>query len=60
MREPFLLVEKHPQLVTAVCLSILAALAICIALNAGQTYLLPIAVALVFAVILAPLCSRIE
>ncbi|RYZ11185.1 MAG: AI-2E family transporter, partial [Alphaproteobacteria bacterium] len=45
---------------TAVCLSILAALAICIALNAGQTYLLPIAVALVFAVILAPLCSRIE
>lgn len=60
VREPFLLVEQHPQLVTAICLSILAALAICIALNAGQTYLMPIAVALVFAVILAPLCSRIE
>lgn len=60
VRQPFLLVEQHPQLVTAICLSILAVLAICIALNAGQTYLMPIAVALVFAVILAPLCSRIE
>ena len=60
VREPFLLVEQHPQLVTAICLSILAALAICVALAMGQTFLLPIAVALVFSVILAPLCSRIE
>jgi len=59
-REPFLLVERHPQLVTAVCLSILALLAVCVALWAGQTFLIPIAVALVFSVILAPLCSRIE
>lgn len=60
VREPFLLVEKHPQLVTAICLSVMAALAICVALAAGQAFLLPIAVALVFSVILAPLCSRIE
>jgi predicted PurR-regulated permease PerM len=60
VREPFLLVEKHPQLVTAICLSVLAALAICLALWAGQAFLLPIAVALVFSVILGPLCSRIE
>ena len=60
VREPFLLVEQHPQLVTAICLSVLAALAICVALWAGQAFLLPIAVALVFSVILAPLCSRIE
>lgn len=60
VREPFLLVEKHPQLVMAVCLTILAILALCIALRAGQSYLMPIIVALVFAVILAPICSRIE
>ncbi|MDP3495515.1 MAG: AI-2E family transporter [Hyphomonadaceae bacterium] len=60
VREPFLIVEQHPQLVTAICLSIMAALAICVALWAGQAFLLPIAVALVFSVILAPLCSRIE
>lgn len=59
-REPFLLVEQHPQLVTAICLSVLALLAVCVALWAGQTFLIPIAVALVFSVILAPLCSRIE
>jgi predicted PurR-regulated permease PerM len=60
VRKPFLIVEQHPQLVTAVCLSVMAALAICVALWAGQAFLLPIAAALVFSVILAPLCSRIE
>ena len=55
-----MIVEQHPQLVSAVCLGVMAALAICVALWAGQAFLLPIAAALVFSVILAPLCSRIE
>ncbi len=60
MHEPFLIVERNPQLVTAVCLTILSILAVCVALWAGQAFMLPIAVALVFSVILSPLCSRIE
>lgn len=60
VHEPFLIVERNPQLVTAVCLSVIAILGVCVALWAGQAFFVPIAVALVFAVILAPLCSRIE
>lgn len=60
VHEPFLIVERNPQLVTAVCLTVIAVLGICVALWAGQAFLLPVAVALVFSVILAPLCSRIE
>lgn len=55
-----MLVEQHPQLVTAVCLSILAIIAICAALFFAKGFMMPIAVALVFAVILGPICSRIE
>lgn len=55
-----MLVEQHPQLVTAVCLSVLAVIAICGALFLAKAFFLPIAVALVFAVILGPICSRIE
>jgi predicted PurR-regulated permease PerM len=60
VHEPFMVVERHPQVVTAICLSILAAIAICAALFVGRTFLLPIAAALVFSVVLAPICNIIE
>ncbi len=59
-RAPFLVVERHPQLVAAVSLAILVGLAICLAFWAAKDYLLPIAAALVFSVLLAPLCGLIE
>ncbi len=60
VREPFLIVERNPQLVTAICLTVLAIIALCGALWLGKAFLLPIAVALVFSVILGPVCNRIE
>ncbi|MFT3724238.1 MAG: AI-2E family transporter [Hyphomonadaceae bacterium] len=60
VHEPFLIVERNPQLVAAVCLSVLAIIALCAALWLAKAFLLPIAVALVFSVILGPICSRIE
>jgi predicted PurR-regulated permease PerM len=60
VHEPFVIVERHPQVVTAICLSVLAAIAICTALYVARAYLLPIAAALVFAVILSPLCGFFE
>jgi predicted PurR-regulated permease PerM len=60
VHEPFQIVERNPQLVAAVCLTVMAIIAICAALWLGKAFFLPIAVALVFAVILAPICSRIE
>ncbi len=60
VREPFVLVGQHPQIVTAICLTILSVIAICAALMTASTFLMPIAVALVFSVILAPICGRIE
>ena len=59
-RAPFLIVERNPQLVAAVSLAILVGLALCVAFWAAKDYLLPIAVALVFSVLLAPLCRLIE
>jgi predicted PurR-regulated permease PerM len=59
-KAPFLIVERNPQLVAAACLTILVGLAICVAFWAAKDYLLPIAVALVFSVLLAPLCGFIE
>ncbi len=60
VHEPFLIVERNPQLVAAICLSVMAIIALCAALWLAKAFLLPIAVALVFSVILGPLCSRIE
>ncbi len=60
VHEPFLIVERNPQLVAAICLTVVAIIALCAALWLGKAFLLPIAVALVFSVILGPICSRIE
>jgi predicted PurR-regulated permease PerM len=60
VHEPFIIVERHPQVVTAICLSVLAAIAICVALFVARAYLLPLATALVFAVVLAPVCGFFE
>lgn len=57
---PFLIVERNPQLVAAVSLTILVVLALCVAFWAAKDFLLPIAVALVFSVLLTPICSLIE
>ncbi|MDZ4760932.1 MAG: AI-2E family transporter [Alphaproteobacteria bacterium] len=59
-RDAFVLVERNPALVTAVCLTALSILAICAALYSARAYLMPIAAAFVFSVILAPICSRLE
>ena len=59
-RAPFLIVEPNPPLVAAASLAILVGLAMCVALWAAKDYLLPIAVALVLSVLLAPLCRLIE
>lgn len=60
VHEPFIIMERHPQVVMAICLTVLSIIAVCVALYAARAYLLPIATALVFSVILAPICSRIE
>lgn len=52
--------ERNPQLIAAISLAILVALALCVALWAGKDYFLPIAVALVFSVLLSPLCGLLE
>lgn len=58
--EALVLVERHPQVVTAVCLTVLAVIAVGVTLYVGRAFLLPVAVALVFSVILAPFCGLIE
>jgi predicted PurR-regulated permease PerM len=60
VHEPFIIVERNPQVVTAICLTVLAIIGFCVALYVARAFLLPIATALVFSVILAPICSRIE
>lgn len=60
VHEPFIIMERHPQVVMAICLTVLSTIAVCLALYVARAYLLPIATALVFSVILAPICSRIE
>jgi len=59
-RAPFLIVERNPQLVTAISLAILVGLAVCLAFWAAKDFLLPIAVALVFSVLLGRLCGFLE
>ena len=60
VHEPFIIMERHPQVVMAICLTVLSIIAVCVALYVARAYLLPIATALVFSVVLAPICSRIE
>lgn len=55
-----MLVERNPQIVTAFCLAALTVIAACIVLYVARAYLMPVATAFVFAVILAPVCSRLE
>jgi len=59
-QEPFLIVGRNPQLVSAISLAVLGVLALCVSFWAARDFLLPIAVALVFAVLLAPICRALE
>jgi predicted PurR-regulated permease PerM len=59
-REAFVVVERKPQVVIAVCLVALLALVVCGVVYFARAYFLPIACAFVFAVILAPVCNRLE
>jgi predicted PurR-regulated permease PerM len=59
-QEPFLIVGRNPQLVSAISLAVLGVLAVCVSFWAAQGFLLPIALALVFAVLLAPICRLLE
>ncbi|MBI1359033.1 MAG: AI-2E family transporter [Alphaproteobacteria bacterium] len=56
----FIAVERNPQIVTAACLTVLSVVAIGVLLYVARAYMLPIAAAFVFAVVLAPLCGRLE
>jgi predicted PurR-regulated permease PerM len=59
-KRPQAMRSADPAAVTAACLTVLAVLAAAAALFFARAYLLPIAAALVFSVILAPLCGRLE
>jgi len=59
-QEPFLIVGRNPQLVSAISLAVLGVLALCVSFWAARDYLLPIAIALVFSVLLAPVCRFLE
>lgn len=59
-RDPFLIVGRNPQLVTAIALTIICVIALCVTFWAAKDFLLPIAIALVFAVLLSPLCILLE
>ena len=59
-RDAFVAVERNPQIVTAVCLVVISVSLIAVLLYVARAYILPIATAFVFAVILAPVCGRLE
>lgn len=59
-QEPFLIVGRNPQLVSAISLAALGILALCVSFWAARDFLLPIAMALVFSVLLAPICRMLE
>jgi predicted PurR-regulated permease PerM len=56
----FVLLERRPQAITAVCLVALSIIATGVVLYVARAYLLPVGVGFVFSVILAPLCGRLE
>ena len=59
-QDPFLIVGRNPQLVTAIALTVMCVIALCVTFWAAKDFLLPIAIALVFAVMLSPLCRLLE
>ena len=59
-QEPFLIVGRNPQLVTAISLTVICVLALGVTFWAARDFLLPIAIALVFAVLLSPICLLLE
>lgn len=59
-QEPFLIVGRNPQLVTAISLTVMCVLALGVTFWAARDFLLPIAIALVFAVLLSPICFLLE
>ena len=59
-QDPFLIVGRNPQLVTAISLGVMGILAVCVRLWAAQSFVVPIALALVLAVLLSPLCRLLE
>ena len=59
-QEPFLIVGRNPQLVSAISLAVMGILAVCVSLWAAQSFFVPIALALVLAVLLSPLCQLLE
>lgn len=59
-RDAINLVERKPNLVVAICVATLTLIALCATFYVARAYLLPIATAFVFAVILSPICSRLD
>lgn len=59
-QDPFLIVGRNPQLVTAIALTVMCVIALGVTFWAAKDFLLPIAIALVFAVLLSPLCRLLE
>jgi predicted PurR-regulated permease PerM len=59
-QEPFLIVGRNPQLVTAISLAVMCVITLCVTFWAARDFLLPIAIALVFAVLLSPICLLLE
>jgi len=59
-QDPFLIVGRNPQLVAAIGLTVLSVIALAFAFWAARDFLLPIAIALVFAVLLSPICLLLE
>lgn len=59
-RDAINLVERKPNLVVAVCVGVLTLIAVSATFYVARAYLLPIATAFVFAVILSPICSRLD
>jgi predicted PurR-regulated permease PerM len=59
-RDAFVAVERNPQIVTAICLTALTVISVGVMFYAARAYVMPIVTAFVFAVILAPICARLE
>ncbi len=59
-RDAMSLMERKPNLILAVCVGLLTLIALAATFYVARAYLLPIATAFVFAVILSPICSRLD
>ncbi len=58
--ETFVLIEKNPQQITAICLAVLTVIAVAAVFYVGRAFMLPVAVAFVFSVVLAPMSGALE